>query len=101
MGTADGGVGDVVDLAELVAVCTAVVECYDRALGGDAAVPPGLDRALAGARDPTGMHGPVELAMDLVGRGATGKTPAELAVAIDTLRRVSGASERATEIPRL
>ena len=80
-----------VDLAELVAVCTAVVECYDRALGGDEAVPPGLDRALAGARDPTGMPGPVELAMDLVGRGATGKTPAELAVAIDTLRRVSGA----------
>ncbi len=72
MGTADGGAGDVVDLAELAAVCTAVVECYDRALGGDAAVPPGLDRALAGARDLTGMPGPVELAMDLVRTGRDG-----------------------------
>ena len=81
-----------VDLAELAAVCTAVVECYDRVLGGDAAVSPELDRALSDARGLTGMAGPVVWALDLVGRGATGKTPAELAAAVDTLRRVSGAT---------
>jgi hypothetical protein len=101
MGAADGGAarggggeGDTVDLAELVAVSAAVVGCYDRLLTGDRRVPPDLDRALAGARGLPGLPGRMAWAIDLVGRGATGATPAELTLAIDTLRRVANRREQ-------
>jgi hypothetical protein len=96
MGAADGGGarsggggGAVVDLAELTAVCAAVVGCYDRVLTGDRSVPPDLDRALAGARGLRGVPGRLRWAIDLVGRGATGATPAQLSLAIETLRSVA------------
>jgi len=84
-----GGGGEVVDLAELTAVCAAVVSCYDRVLTGDRRVPPDLDRVLAGARRLRGVPGRLGWAIDLVGRGATGATPAELSLAIATLRRLA------------
>ena len=37
-----------VDLDDLAAVCAAVVECYDRVLGGDSAVSRELDHAAVG-----------------------------------------------------
>jgi hypothetical protein len=84
---------DEVDLAELAAVCEAVLACYDRLLRDDHAVPaptgPEVDRALAGAQGLPGMPGRVWWALDLVGRGASGATPAELAVAIEVLRAVA------------
>jgi hypothetical protein len=102
MGAADGGGarsgggggGAVVDLAELTAVCAAVVGCYDRVLTGDRSVPPDLDRALAGARGLRGVPGRLGWAIDLVGRGATGATPAELSLAIETLRRIARRGEQ-------
>jgi hypothetical protein len=97
MGAADGGDacsdggggGEVVDLGQLTAVCSAVVGAYDRVLTGDRSVPPDLERALAGARGLRGVPGRLGWAIDLVGRGATGATPAELSLAIETLRRVA------------
>jgi hypothetical protein len=99
MGAADGGDacrgggggGEVVDLAQLTAVCSAVVGAYDRVLTGDRSVPPDLERALARARGLRGVPGRLGWAIDLVGRGATGATPAELSLAIETLRRVTPA----------
>ncbi len=87
---------DAVDLAELAAVCEAVLACYDRLLRDDAFSPPPpapsepeLDRALAGAQGLPGIPGRVWWALDLVGRGASGATPAELAVAVEVLRAVA------------
>ena len=95
---------DEVDLAELAAVCGAVLACYDRLLRDDHARPlptaptaPELDRALAGAPGLPGMPGRVWWALDLVGRGASGATPAELAVAVEVLRAV--ATGRTPTIP--
>lgn len=87
---------DEVDLAELAAVCGAVLACYDRLLRDHTAPPlvpapaaPELDRALAGAQGLPGIPGRVWWALDLVGRGASGATPAELAAAIEVLRAVA------------
>jgi hypothetical protein len=87
---------DEADLAELAAVCEAVLGCYDRLLREHAAPPlppapatPELDRALAGAQGLPGIPGRVWWALDLVGRGAAGATPAELAAAIEVLRAIA------------
>jgi len=92
---------DEADLAELAAVCEAVLGCYDRLLRGhsprDGVAPPlppapatpELDRALAGAQGLPGIPGRVWWALDLVGRGASGATPAELAMAVEVLRAVA------------
>ena len=89
---------DEADLAELAAVCEAVLGCYDRLLREHAAppLPPApatseLDRALAGAQGLPGIPGRVWWALDLVGRGASGATPAELAMAVEVLRAVAAA----------
>jgi hypothetical protein len=89
---------DEADLADLAAVCEAVLGCYDRLLREHVAPPlppapatPELDRALAGAQGLPGIPGRVWWALDLVGRGASGATPAELAMAVEVLRAVAAA----------
>jgi hypothetical protein len=98
-----------VDLAELAAVCEAVLACYDRFLrdAADPPLPPAstapeLDRALAGAQGLPGIPGRVWWALDLVGRGATGATPAELAMALEVLQGVAaGRAQTEPGIARL
>lgn len=94
MGTRDEAAGEVVDIARVAAVCAEVVGCYDRLLGGDRTVPGDLDRALTGARGLAGLSGRLGRALDLVGRGAAGATPGELAAAIHTLRRAAACARR-------
>lgn len=89
MGTPDEPAGEVVDIAQVAAVCAEVVGCYDRLLVGDRTVPPDLDRPLTDARGLGGMAGRLGRALDLVGRGASGAAPHELAAAIATLRRAA------------
>jgi hypothetical protein len=89
MGTTDEAVGEVGDIVHVAAVCAEVVGCYDRLLVGDRTVPRELDRALSSARDLGGLSGRLGWALDLVGRGATGASPGELAEAIETLRRAA------------
>jgi len=72
---------DAVDLAELAAVCGAVLACYDKLLKDQPPAP-------APAPD-VGVPGQVWWALDLVGRGAAGSTPAELALAIEVLQAVA------------
>ena len=63
---------------------------------------PDLDRALAGARGLLGIPGRVWWALDLVGRGASGATPTELALAIEVLRAVAaGRSPDISDVARL
>jgi hypothetical protein len=93
VGAADGSGGEVIDLAQVAAVCAAVVGCYDRVLDGDRTVALDLDDALTRARALGGVSGRLGWALGLVGRGAAGATTRDLAVAIATLRRT--ASEHA------
>jgi hypothetical protein len=88
---------DAVDLAELAAVCGAVLACYDQILKNKPPAPtgrPGTAGSVpsagltAGPGDP-GIPGQVWWALDLVGRGAAGSTPAELALAIEVLQAVA------------
>lgn len=79
-------------MIRIAAVCAEVVDCYDRLLVGDRTVPRDLDQALAGARGLGGVSGRLGRALDLVGRGASGATPQELAMAIAVLRRAATAT---------
>jgi hypothetical protein len=85
---------DAVDLAELAAVCGAVLACYDQLLKDQPPAPAGAARSgpdtglTLGPPDP-GVPGRVWWALDLVGRGAAGSTPAELALAIEVLQAVA------------
>lgn len=90
----DEPAGEVVDIARVAAVCAEVVGCYDRLLDGDRTVPRRLEPAPAGARGPAGTPGRLGWALELVGRGATGATTAELAAAIHTLRRAAACTRR-------
>lgn len=89
METTDEAAGEVVDIVQVAAVCAEIVGCYDRLLVGDRTVPRELDKALSSARDLGGLSGRLGWALDLVGRGATGASPGELAAAIETLRRAA------------
>jgi hypothetical protein len=80
---------DEVDLAELAAVCAAVLACYDELLRDRPAAPAQVDAAPVAAPGLPGIPGRVWWALDLVGRGAAGATPAELALAIEVLRAVA------------
>lgn len=94
MGAPDEPAGDVVDIAQVAAVCAEVVGCYDRLLVGDRTVPRDLDQALTDARGLGDLPGRLGRALDLVGRGASGATPHELAAAIATLRRAAMGARR-------
>lgn len=100
MGPFDGADRSPVDPAQAAAVCSAVLRCCDRILtteaaggpGGDAALPDALTAALADAladaRALAGLRPEVGRALDTVGRGASGATPATLRAAVDALRAV-------------
>jgi hypothetical protein len=84
---------DAVDLAELAAVCGAVLVCYEQLLKDQPPAPAGAadsgpDTGLIPGPDP-GIPGRVWWALDLVGRGAAGSTPAELALAIEVLQAIA------------
>jgi hypothetical protein len=101
---------DAVDLAELAAVCGAVLACYDQILKNQPPAPTGpagaaastpSARVTAGPADP-GIPGQVWWALDLVGRGAAGSTPAELALAIEVLQAVAaGRAPAKRDVARL
>jgi hypothetical protein len=122
------GMDDVVDLADLAAICGEVLSCYDRFRrpaprpdvtdeaaedrvrpcdGGVAGAAredraDGLDRVLAETRALPGIPGRVWWALDLVGRGASGATPAELARAVEVLRGVAaGRAPAERDVARL
>ncbi len=86
MARASDAASEVVDLAEVAAVCAAVVGCHDRLLVGDPTVLHELDRALCRARELRGLSGRLAWALAVVGGGATGVSPGRLAAAIETLR---------------
>lgn len=94
METTDEAAGEVVDIVQVAAVCAEIVGCYDRLLVGDRTVPRELDKALSSARDLGGLSGRLGWALDLVGRGATGASPGELAAAIETLRRAATSARK-------
>jgi hypothetical protein len=101
MGLIDGADLSPLDPAQAAAVCSAVLRCCDRILnteagggpGADAAVPDALADALADAvadaRALAGLRPGVGPALDLVGRGASGATPATLRAAVEVLRAVA------------
>jgi hypothetical protein len=101
MGLFDGADPSPLDPAQAAAVCSAVLRCCDRILvteagggpGADAALPDALADALADAvadaRALAGLPPGVGPALDLVGRGASGATPATLRAAVEVLRAVA------------
>jgi hypothetical protein len=100
MGPFDGADPSPVDPAQAAAVCSAVLRCCDRILtteagggpGADAALPDSLTDALADALAHAwalaGLRPGVGPALDMVGRGASGATPATLRAAVEVIRAV-------------